>query len=39
MDVMGGVFQEIGNGTRSAEEGLSEGQRKVLQICEICALK
>ena len=39
MNVMGGIFQQIGTGKKSVEEGLKEGQLRVLEICKECVLK
>jgi multiple sugar transport system substrate-binding protein len=38
MDVMSGLVQEIALGRKTAEEGLKEGQEKVLAICKRCTL-
>ena len=38
-DVLGGIFQEIGLGQMSAEDGLKSGQAQVLKICEQCFLQ
>lgn len=38
MDVLAGVVQEIALGRKSAEQGLREGQEKVLAICQKCTL-
>ncbi len=37
-DVLGGILQEIALGRKTAEEGLREGQEKVLAICKQCLL-
>jgi multiple sugar transport system substrate-binding protein len=39
LDIVGGILQEIGLGKKSAEEGMKEGQQKVLQLCTDCVLK
>jgi len=39
LDVMGGILQEIGLGKKTAENGMKEGQQKVLQLCTDCVLK
>jgi multiple sugar transport system substrate-binding protein len=38
MDVMSGIVQEVGLGKKTAEQGLKEGQEKVLAICQKCTL-
>jgi multiple sugar transport system substrate-binding protein len=38
MDVMSGIVQEVALGRKSAEQGLKEGQEKVLAICKKCTL-
>ena len=38
MDVMSGLVQEVALGRKSAEQGLKEGQEKVLAICKKCTL-
>ncbi len=38
MDVMSGLVQEIALGRKTAEQGLKEGQEKVLAICKQCTL-
>ena len=38
MDVMSGIVQEVALGKKTAEEGLKEGQTKVLAICRKCTL-
>ena len=38
MDVMSGIVQEVGLGKKTAEQGLKEGQEKVLAICTKCTL-
>jgi multiple sugar transport system substrate-binding protein len=38
MDVMSGIVQEVGLGKKTAEQGLKEGQEKVLAICKKCTL-
>jgi multiple sugar transport system substrate-binding protein len=39
LDVMGGILQEVGLGKKSAEDGMKEGQKKVLELCKECVLK
>lgn len=38
MDVMTGLVQEVALGKKTAEQGLKEGQEKVLAICKKCTL-
>lgn len=38
MDVLSGIVQEVGLGKKTAEQGLKEGQAKVLAICTKCTL-
>lgn len=38
MDVMSGLVQEVALGRKTAEQGLKEGQEKVLAICTKCTL-
>ena len=38
MDVMSGIVQEVALGRKTAEQGLKEGQEKVLAICTKCTL-
>jgi multiple sugar transport system substrate-binding protein len=38
MDVLVGIVQEVGLGKKTAEDGLKEGQQKVLAICQKCVL-
>jgi multiple sugar transport system substrate-binding protein len=38
MDVLSGIVQEVGLGKKTAEQGLKEGQEKVLVICAKCTL-
>jgi multiple sugar transport system substrate-binding protein len=38
MDVMSGLVQEVALGRKTAEQGLKEGQEKVLAICKKCTL-
>jgi len=38
MDVMSGIVQEIALGKKTAEQGLKEGQEKVMAICSKCTL-
>jgi multiple sugar transport system substrate-binding protein len=38
MDVMSGLVQEVALGRKTAEQGLKEGQEKVLAICSKCTL-
>jgi multiple sugar transport system substrate-binding protein len=38
MDVMSGIVQEVALGKKTAEQGLKEGQEKVLAICTKCTL-
>jgi multiple sugar transport system substrate-binding protein len=38
MDVMSGLVQEIALGKKTAEQGLKEGQEKVLAICAKCTI-
>jgi multiple sugar transport system substrate-binding protein len=38
MDVMSGLVQEIALGKKTAEQGLKEGQERVLAICKKCTL-
>ena len=39
LDIMGAIFQEVGLGKLTADQGMKDGQKKMLGVCEQCYLK